>query len=336
MALPPMLSAKLLSAIVTLCMFTRSGAGDLPALRGAKRSRIMQMTEATAQTIFQDNALWRRPTLVLFRPDTGPRTREEDEVRAALDELDKRFFVVFSGDTTQTELTMMNTMSLFQGEELPLLGLLSFDFHQDNPKADFHSFRFRGNITKRTVLGFSEDFLGGRLRPEGRLSEPLPSADSERDGGVQQLVGLNFEQVAQDTEKDTVIYFYADGCGWCLQFKKEYKRVATRLGHVKSLNFAWIDASRNGIAQPKRFPTVALFPARGKQVPASKEVPFLNDVHLPAVEFMGDILKGEQTIGAMTAWLHKEAAIPFEDTPPVSAEDIEQISMLSIDTNKDL
>jgi len=332
MALPPMLSAKLLSAVVTLCMFTRSGAGDFLA----KRTRIMQMTEATAQVVFQDNALWRRPILVLFRPATGPRTREEDEVRAALDELDKRFFVVFSGDTTLTELKMMNTMGLFQGEELPLLGALSFDFHQDNPKADFHSFRFRGNITKRAVLEFSEDFLGGKLRPEGRLSEPLPAAESERDGGVQQLVGLNFDQVTKDTEKDTLVYWYADGCGWCLQFKKEYKRVAARLGHVKSLNIAWIDASRNGVAQPKRFPTVALFPAHSKQVPASKEVPFWNDVHLPAVEFMGDILKGEQTIGAMIAWLHKEAAIPFEDTPPAPADDDEQISMLSIDTNKDL
>ncbi|CAK0868782.1 unnamed protein product [Prorocentrum cordatum] len=332
MALSQMLSAKLIGAIVALCMFARSEAGDFLA----KRTRIMQMTEATAEVIFQDNALWRRPILVFFRPEASTRTREEDEVRAAVDQLDKRFFVVFSGDTTLTELKLMNTMGLFQGEELPLLGALSFDFHQDNPKADFHSFRFRGNITRQAVLEFSEDFLGGRLRPEGQLSEPLPPAESERDGGVQQLVGLNFDKVTKDPEKDTLVYWYADGCGWCAQFKKEYKRVAARLGHVKSLNFAWIDASRNGIAQPKRFPTVALFPAHGKQVPASKEVPFWNDAHLQAVEFMGDILKGEQTISAMIDWLHKEAAVPFEDTPPAPAEEEDQISMLAVDTNKDL
>ncbi|CAK0883255.1 unnamed protein product [Prorocentrum cordatum] len=113
-------------------------------------------------------------------------------------------------------------------------------------------------------------------------------------------------QVTKNPEKDTLVYWYGDGCGFCQQFKKEYKQLAARLRHVKSLEITWIDASRNGVAQPKRFPTVALFPARGKEVPASRQVPFLNDQRLQAAEFMGDILKGEQTIGAMISWLHQE------------------------------
>eukprot|EP00421_Protoceratium_reticulatum_P018889 CAMPEP_0168386238 /NCGR_PEP_ID=MMETSP0228-20121227/15325_1 /TAXON_ID=133427 /ORGANISM="Protoceratium reticulatum, Strain CCCM 535 (=CCMP 1889)" /LENGTH=296 /DNA_ID=CAMNT_0008399433 /DNA_START=207 /DNA_END=1097 /DNA_ORIENTATION=- len=296
----------------------------------------MEMTEGTAQTIFQDNALLLRPILVFFRPNSGPRLREEEEVRAALEGLDRRFFVVFSGDTTHTELEMMNTMGLFQGEQLPLLAILSFDFHPDHPKADFHSFRFRGDITRQAVLEFSRDFVGGKLRPEGRLSEPLPSGEGERNGYVRQLVGLNFDQVTNNTERDTLVYWYGDGCGWCVRFKKEYKQVAARLRHVKSLEFAWIDASRNGIAQPKRFPSVALFPAHGKEVPRSKEVSFHNDARLPAVEFTGDILQGESTIESMIAWLHQEAAVPFEDTPPTPEEDDEPVSMLDLGPNRDL
>jgi len=309
------------------CVCAWPATGDF--LRGGQRSRVMEMTEATSRVIFDENTLFRRPILILFRPNSGPRLAEESEVRAALDKLDKRFFVVFSGDLTATELKMMNTMGLFQGEQLPLLAVLSFDFHADNPHADFHTFRFRGNITKQAVLDFSQDYLGGKLRPEGILSEPPPEGEGY-DGDVRHLVGLNFDQVTKNPEKDTLVYWYGDGCGFCQQFKKEYKQLAARLRHVKSLEITWIDASRNGVAQPKRFPTVALFPARGKEVPASRQVPFLNDQRLQAAEFMGDILKGEQTIGAMISWLHQEATIPFEDEPLAPAEDEEPVSMLDI------
>jgi len=262
---------------------------------------------------------------------------ELDEVRAALEEVHKSFFVVFSGDRTETEVKLMNTMSIFTGEELPLLGILSFDFHVDNPKAEFHSFRYRGNITRKAVIDFTQDYSAGKLRPEGRLSEPLPDGEGEHDGFVRHLVGQNFDKVTQDPEKDTLVYWYGDGCGWCVKYKGEFKQLAAKLRHVKSLEIAWIDASRNGVAQPKRFPTVALFPAKGKAVPKEKEVPFLNDVRLPAVEYMGDILKGEPSIKAITAWLHKEAAIPFEDTPPVLVEeDNEIISMIDLGPNRDL
>lgn len=329
-----MSSALMLRAIAAaICVCTRPASGDF--LRGGQRSRVMEMTEATSEVIFNDNTLFRRPILVFFRPNSGPRLAEENEVRAALDKLDKRFFVVFSGDMTATELKMMNTMGLFQGEQLPLLTVLSFDFHEDNPHADFHTFRFRGAITKQAVLDFSQDYLDGKLRPEGILSEPSPEEEGERDGDVRHLVGTNFDQVTKNPEKDTLVYWYGDGCGFCQQFKKEYKQVAARLRHVKSLEITWVDASRNGVAQPKRFPTVALFPAHGKEVPAGKRVPFLNDVRLPAAEFMGDILKGEQTIGAMISWLHQEATIPFEDKPPAAAEEEDSISMLSIRPNRE-
>lgn len=325
-----MTGAILLRALLGFCVLTGSQANDFLA----KRAKIMQMNEETARVIFEDNTFTRRPILVLFSPASGFALKEEQEVRAAVDEIDRRFFVVFSGDTSHVELKMMNTMSLFQGEELPLLGILSFDFHPDHPGADFHTFRFRGNITKHAVLQFTLDYLADQLRPEGRLSEPLPTGEGEYDGNVRQLVGLNFDEVTQNKEKDTLVYWYGDGCGWCVKFKKEFKQLAARLRHVKSLDFAWIDASRNGVAQPKRFPTVALFPANGKEVPASKEVPFMNSVHLPAAEFMGDILKGEQTIDALIAWLHQEVGIEFNDMPSTMAEEDEELmSVLDLGAN---
>jgi protein disulfide isomerase len=117
-------------------------------------------------------------------------------------------------------------------------------------------------MTKDSVVKFVTDYEQQTLKPWLR-SEPVPSAEDMMDGGVGILVGSTFVETAQDASKDVLIDFYAPWCGHCRKFEPQYKELAKKLRHVKSLKIMKLDATRNEIEGMNimGFPTIVLFRA---------------------------------------------------------------------------
>merc|ERR1711959_214859 len=152
------------------------------------------------------------------------------------------------------------------------------------------------------ILKFLDDYDAGKLVPYMR-SEPVP----EQFGPVFQLVGTTFQQHAiADKSRDVLVNFFAPWCGHCRKFEPQYKQLATKLRHVKTLRVAKIDATRNEVKDMRiqGFPTVMLFPAKAKQRP---------------MEYHGD-----RSPDAITHWLHSHCSHPFVDkdpTPPKASDE---------------
>merc|ERR1712176_967880 len=130
----------------------------------------------------------------------------------------------------------------------------------------FHSSRkFRmppHSITADAIVKFVKDYELDKLRPWIR-SEPEPSPDEMYEDGLGVLVGTTFADATQDKTKDVLVDFYAPWCGHCRKFEPQYKALARKLKHVKSLRIMKIDATRNEVEDVliKGYPTVVLFPA---------------------------------------------------------------------------
>merc|ERR1712217_419574 len=86
------------------------------------------------------------------------------------------------------------------------------------------------------------DYEQGKLKPWMR-SEPEPAPEEMFADEVGVLVGTTFADATQDGSKDVLVDFYAPWCGHCRKFEPQYKALARRLKHVKSLKIMKIDST---------------------------------------------------------------------------------------------
>merc|ERR1712203_1024058 len=97
------------------------------------------------------------------------------------------------------------------------------------------------------------------------------------------------------------VNFFAAWCGHCQRLKPKFRELSAALAHVKTLEFAQIDSTRNDIGVLEdyvmAYPTLLLFPA------GRKESQFR--------EYMG-----RRTVDDMSKWLHLHATHNFSISPP--------------------
>ena len=61
------------------------------------------------------------------------------------------------------------------------------------------------------------------------------------------MVGLNFEEIVKNSEKDVLVEFYAPWCGHCKALAPKYDELALRVNRNKNLVIAKIDSTKNEI-----------------------------------------------------------------------------------------
>jgi protein disulfide-isomerase-like protein len=61
------------------------------------------------------------------------------------------------------------------------------------------------------------------------------------------LVGLNFEEIVKNSDKDVLVEFYAPWCGHCKALAPKYDELALRVNRNKNLVIAKIDSTKNEI-----------------------------------------------------------------------------------------
>jgi len=112
---------------------------------------------------------------------------------------------------------------------------------------------------------------------------------------VKTVVGLTFDEIVNDSEKDVLIEFYAPWCGHCKQLTPKYEQLGEKLSKVSSVTIAKIDATANDWDRSKfevsGYPTIFMVPAKKDAKPI--------------------LYSGDREVNAMYKFIKKNAAKPF-------------------------
>ncbi|KAF5102699.1 hypothetical protein D0Z03_000374 [Geotrichum reessii] len=118
------------------------------------------------------------------------------------------------------------------------------------------------------VIEFVKEFVAGKIEANLK-SDPIPES---QDGPVYTVVGLNYEEIVLDDEKDVLIEFYAPWCGHCKQLAPTYEELGALYFNNDEFKdkvvVAKVDHPANEIEIPiQGYPTIMLFPAGKKNDP---------------------------------------------------------------------
>lgn len=272
---------------------------------------VIQLNDETAETVIEKGIGKDR---VLFYIDGSESQSHAAVVREAAKRLRGRIIVCFAGVSSRIERRLLELAGASE-EDAPLVTILDGKNHGHQ---NLKKFRLptNGFGDASSVVQFVEDHDDGKLAPYMK-SEPVPSAEERVLNHVWILVGTTFKAFVEDENHDVLVDFYAPWCGHCRKFEPQYKALAKKLHHVKSLRVAKLDATRNeleGISL-MGFPTILLFPA-GKK---------------PTSQY-----KGNRQPEDMVRWLHDHCTIPFSEEAPKEDESREPESGLLDATEEDL
>lgn len=263
-------------------------------INGRKTPSVMRLDQDAMDKIFRPDADT-VPALILITETAD--SSEEKIFREAAQKLRGRVHACISGTSTMVEQRLIQAA----GELVPPIITIIEVPNYDVEEGHYHIPRkYRlpmEGVSAEKIVSFVTDYESTRLRPWMK-SEPEPSPEDMR-GAVLPLVGTTFTATIQNENEDVLVDFFAPWCGHCRKFEPQYKQLAKRLKHVKSLRIAKIDATRNEVegVQIAGFPTVILFPAGKHPKP-----------HI--------VYHGSREPDDMIAWLHQECSIKFDDRPP--------------------
>lgn len=274
---------------------------------------VMRLTQETADKILDAGP---EKTPVLFLISREPHAELERELREAAKQLRGRVLVCFSGMSSQIEKRLADVAGV--DEESQAVVTLVEAHSGTGPYHTARKFRVPiAGLTSASVVQFVTDYEEGRLKPWLR-SEPEPTAEDIAANPVGVLVGSSFTETAHDESKDVLIDFYAPWCGHCRKFEPNYKDVARRLKHVKSLKIMKLDATRNEVEGMSimGFPTIVLFPA-GKA--PKKQVTY----------------QGSRQPDDMIRWLTEHCSIKFDGRPPSKQDNQDPVASGLLDPSEE-
>lgn len=220
---------------------------------------VMRLSSDTADKVL-DSGPDKAP--VLFFISNTPRPEIETQLREAAKLLRGRVAVTLSGTNSPIEKRLADLAGVDE-DQLPIVTLV--EAHGAGGEHYHSSKKYRlpvDNLKTEDVVKFITDFEHGKLTPYLK-SEPVPSKEDQMGNPVRVLVGFNFHEVSSDPDTDVLIDFYAPWCGHCRKFEPNYKALAKKLQHVKTLKIYKLDATRNEVQGMNimGFPTIVLFQA---------------------------------------------------------------------------
>jgi protein disulfide isomerase family A protein 3 len=132
-------------------------------------------------------------------------------------------------------------------------------------------YRCEDKFSADSVLKFFNDFDAKTLRAYVR-SEKIPTSN---DGPVKTVVGLTFDEIVNDAEKDVLIEFYAPWCGHCKSLAPKYEELGKKLKSVPTVTIAKLDATANDFDRSRfevsGYPTIYFVPAQANAKPLKYE-----------------------------------------------------------------
>ena len=129
---------------------------------------------------------------------------------------------------------------------------------------DGQKYKFEGKFSVEALEQFVRDFESGNLESYLK-SEPVP--DNEN-ADVKVAVAKNIQDLVINSDKDTLIEFYAPWCGHCKSLAPTYEELGKKLKNEPNVQIVKMDATANDVPQPfvvHGFPTIYWYP-KNKQV----------------------------------------------------------------------
>jgi protein disulfide-isomerase A1 len=128
-------------------------------------------------------------------------------------------------------------------------------------------------LTPDMVSAYVHDFLDGKLKPTIK-SAPIPDTQP---GPVVEVVGLTYDDIVLNPDKDVLVEFYTPWCGPCKALLPMYEKLASL--YVSDdrareyVTIAKIDYESNDVPDKdiRGFPWFKLYPARRKGEPVTYE-----------------------------------------------------------------
>ncbi|KAF4075098.1 hypothetical protein AMELA_G00230730 [Ameiurus melas] len=160
-------------------------------------------------------------------------------------------------------------------EESPLIRMVNLT---DNLQYQLPS----DQLDIQTITDFCQSYLQGNAKPKLQ-SEPIPDGWDKQP--VKELVGINFERVAFNENKNVLVLFYAPWSSESRALFPLFEELAKHYSDTEDVVIARIDVTANdvNIRMIDRYPTIQLFPA----VYAERVVPYSGQTKLePIVEFV--------------------------------------------------
>jgi len=147
------------------------------------------------------------------------------------------------------------------------------------------------DLNEDSVKTFVSDYFDEKLKVHVK-SEPIPE---DNDEPVKVAVGLNFDDLVINNDKDVLVEFYAPWCGHCKKLEPQYNKLAKDFETVDSVRIVKMDATANDAPESlgvQGFPTLYFFPGGSKDAPVKYE--------------------GDRSAKAMKKFIKKHATTPFE------------------------
>ena len=134
-----------------------------------------------------------------------------------------------------------------------------------------HDGNTSGRLIPERASRFVQDFFDGRLKPTIK-SALVPSVQT---GPVIEVVGLTYDEIVLDQDKDLLVEFYTPSCQPCKALLPMYERLASLYASDERatgcVTIAKIDYEANDVPDKdiRGFPWFKLYPAERKGAPVT-------------------------------------------------------------------
>jgi len=213
------------------------------AVRANSRPRLIEMTEATAPQIF-DNDL---PKLLLFRPEAVLA-----EFKKASDDMELRGHFIFATVGEEGDPGLGDFLGVDKAGTAPELFLFEHTTHK--------KYRLDGPVSAASIKAFTQAHKDGTVKPFLKAAAVLEDWDAS---AVKAISSSQWEAVVLDKSKHVIVEVYAPWCGHCQKLEPLYLKAAEHMEskYGDELVFVKMDGTLNEVEDINigGFPTVLAF-----------------------------------------------------------------------------
>jgi protein disulfide-isomerase A1 len=146
----------------------------------------------------------------------------------------KAYVIDMESDDGKSTTNLYN----FKTSELPLLKIVT----TTTPRRKIYDYPAGQELTVEGVDKFIRDFVEDKLIPTPK-SEDIPT---EQTGSIYKVVRKTFDDIVLNSDKNVLIKYYNNYCGWCKKLQPIYQELAEKLnGTIDNLLIAEIDITNN-------------------------------------------------------------------------------------------